>query len=252
MDNFYDALALYYDTMQSDMDAAAWADFISKLIKRHSKRNTVSITDLGCGTGSVTVELAKKGYEMTGIDSAEEMLAQASTKEGAQEVIWSVQDITDFDIGGKTDCFISTLDTVDHITDGQALERLFASVGENLEDGGLFIFDAITMHHLADTLSDNIFYEDYDDFTLLWVNSFEEETKINTAELTLFALTGDGLYERFDGELVEKYYPSGFFVTAGEKAGLELLAVYGELKDNDPSEDEERSFYVFGKKDGTI
>ena len=99
MDNFYDALALYYDTMQSEMDAAAWADFISKLIKRHSQRNIGCITDLGCGTGSVTVELAKKGYEMTGIDSAEEMLAQASTKEGAEDVIWSVQDITDFDIG---------------------------------------------------------------------------------------------------------------------------------------------------------
>ena len=250
MDNFYDALALYYDTMQSDMDAVAWADFISKLIKRHSESEVQSITDLGCGTGSVTVELAKKGYDMTGIDSAEEMLAQASAKEGAEEVFWSVQDITDFDIGGKTDCFISTLDTVDHITDGEALERLFASVGDNLENGGLFIFDAITEHHLADTLSDNVFYEDYDDFTLLWVNDFDPETKINTAGLTLFALTEEGLYERFDGELVEKYYPPEFFTAAGEKAGLVLLAVYGELKDNDPSEDEERIFYVFRKEGG--
>ena len=250
MDNFYDALALYYDTMQSDMDAVAWADFISKLIKRHSVSEVQSITDLGCGTGSVTVELAKKGYDMTGLDSAEEMLAQASAKEGAEEVFWSVQDITDFDIGGKTDCFISTLDTVDHITDGEALERLFASVGDNLENGGLFIFDAITEHHLADTLSDNVFYEDYDDFTLLWVNDFDPETKINTAGLTLFALTEEGLYERFDGELVEKYYPPEFFTAAGEKAGLVLLAVYGELKDNDPSEDEERIFYVFRKEGG--
>lgn len=248
MDNFYDALAMYYDTMQSDMDCIAWADFISMLIKRHSGRPVGSIADLGCGTGSVTIELAKKGYDMTGIDSAEEMLAQASSKEGSEEVFWSVQDITDFDIGGKADCFISTLDTVDHITDGEALERLFASVGDKLEEGGLFIFDAITEHHLADTLSDNIFYEDYDDFTLLWVNSFDEETKFNTAELTLFALTEEGLYDRFDGELVEKYYPAEFFVSAGEKAGLSLLAVYGELKDNDPSEDEERIFYVFGKK----
>ena len=32
MDNFYDALAMYYDTMQSDMDPASWADFISMLI----------------------------------------------------------------------------------------------------------------------------------------------------------------------------------------------------------------------------
>ena len=251
MDNFYDALALYYDTMQSDMQADSWAEFISMLIKRHSGNKIESITDLGCGTGSVTIELAKMGYDMNGIDSAEEMLAQASSKDGAGKVFWSVQDITDFDIGGKTDCFISTLDTVDHITDSAALERLFASVGEKLEDNGLFIFDAITEHHLAETLADNIFYEDYDEFTLLWVNSFDEETKINTADLTPFALTEEGLYERFDGELVEKYYPSEFFAAAGEKAGMTLLAVYGELKDNEPSENEERIFYVFGKKAGT-
>ena len=205
MNNFYDALAMYYDTMQSDMDPEAWADFISMLIGRHSGIKTESITDLGCGTGSVTIALAEKGYSMTGLDSAEEMLAQATAKDGAEKVLWSAQDITAFDIGGKSDCFISTLDTVDHIMDEGALGRLFANVGECLEEGGVFIFDAITMHHLEDTLSDNVFYEDYDDFTLLWLNSFDPETKVNTAELTLFALTEEGLYERFDGELTEKY-----------------------------------------------
>lgn len=248
MDNFYDALAMYYDTMQSDMDPEAWADFISMLIGRHSGIKTESITDLGCGTGSVTVALAEKGYSMTGLDSAEEMLAQATAKDGAEKVLWSAQDITAFDIGGKSDCFISTLDTVDHIMDEGALGRLFANVGECLEEGGVFIFDAITMHHLEDTLSDNVFYEDYDDFTLLWLNSFDPETKVNTAELTLFALTEEGLYERFDGELTEKYYPSEFFCGIAGNAGMELLATYGELKDGVPSEDEERIFYVFGKK----
>ena len=248
MNNFYDALAMYYDTMQSDMDPEAWADFISMLIGRHSGIKTESITDLGCGTGSVTIALAEKGYSMTGLDSAEEMLAQATAKDGAEKVLWSAQDITAFDIGGKSDCFISTLDTVDHIMDEGALGRLFANVGECLEEGGVFIFDAITMHHLEDTLSDNVFYEDYDDFTLLWLNSFDPETKVNTAELTLFALTEEGLYERFDGELTEKYYPSEFFCGIAGKAGMELLATYGELEDGVPSEDEERIFYVFGKK----
>lgn len=248
MDNFYDALSMYYDTMQSDMDPHAWADFISMLIKRHSSIDTKTITDLGCGTGSVTIALADKGYQMTGIDSAVEMLSQASSKEGAEKVLWSAQDITDFDIGGKSDCFISTLDTVDHIMDEEALTRLFAKVGELLEDGGLFIFDAITMHHLEETLADNIFYEDYDDFTLLWVNHFDKETKVNTADLTLFGLAEDDLYERFDGELVEKYYPTGFFTDAAGKAGLTLLGTYGELKDSEPEENEERIFYVFGKK----
>ena len=89
MDNFYDALAMYYDTMQSDMDPVAWADFISMLIKRHASRKTDTITDLGCGTGSVTIELAYKGFGMTGIDSAEEMLSQASSNDGADKVFWS-------------------------------------------------------------------------------------------------------------------------------------------------------------------
>ena len=251
MDNFYDALAMYYDTMQSDMDPVAWADFISMLIKRHASRNIISVTDLGCGTGSVTIELANKGFDMTGIDSAEEMLSQATSKDGADKVFWSAQDITGFDIGGKTDCFISTLDTVDHITDGPALEKLFANAGACLEDGGLFIFDAITEHHLESTLSDNVFYEDYDDFTLLWLNGYDKETKTNTAELTLFALTDEGLYERFDGELVEKHYPPEFFINAASKAGMELIATYGELKDSAPEENEERIFYVFGKKGNT-
>ena len=251
MDNFYDALAMYYDTMQSDMDAGAWADFISILIERHSEIRTETITDLGCGTGSVTVALAEKGYSMTGLDSAEEMLAQATSKPNAEKVLWSAQDVTAFDIGGKSDCFISTLDTVDHIMDEGALERLFANVGDCLEEGGVFIFDAITMHHLEDTLADNVFYEDYDDFTLLWVNEFNKKTKVNTAGLTLFALTEEGLYERFDGELVEKYYPSEFFEAIAGKAGMELLATYGELKDEEPSMDEERIFYVFGKKGKT-
>ena len=237
--------------MQSDMDPVAWADFISMLIKRHASRSIISVTDLGCGTGSVTIELANKGFDMTGIDSAEEMLSQATSKDGADKVFWSAQDITGFDIGGKTDCFISTLDTVDHITDGPALEKLFANAGACLEDGGLFIFDAITEHHLESTLSDNVFYEDYDDFTLLWLNGYDKETKTNTAELTLFALTDEGLYERFDGELVEKYYPPEFFINAASKAGMELIATYGELKDSAPEENEERIFYVFGKKGNT-
>ena len=45
MDNFYDALAMYYDTMQSDMDCIAWADFILMLIKRHSGRTVIERND---------------------------------------------------------------------------------------------------------------------------------------------------------------------------------------------------------------
>jgi len=249
MDNFYDALALHYDTMQSDMDVEAWAKYIGGLIGRFAPARDVpvKITDLGCGTGSVDIPLAKQGYEVTGIDSAEQMLMVANFKEGSEDIIWSCQDIVGFEIPEKTDCFLLLLDTINHITDEAALAEVFRNCYENLNDGGLMIFDCITEKHLSETLGDNIFYEDYDDFTLLWVNEFDKDTRINTAYLTLFTLEEDGRYERFDGELTEKLYDENFILKLAENAGFEHKGTFGELKYEEAGEGEERVFFVFAK-----
>ena len=247
MDNFYDCLARHYDTMQSDMDPSEWADYYASLIERHSDIKVRTITDLGCGTGSVDVCLARKGYKVTGIDSAEQMLTLASAKRGAAKIIWSLQDITDFELPFNTDCFISVLDTMDHITDEKALERMFVNIAGYLNAGGVFVFDVITKKHLEKTLADNVFYQDYEDFTLLWLNSYDSDTRTNTAELTLFERQDDGRFVRYDGDLVERFYPEKFFVKAAKKAGLMHLATYDELSDTAPGKDSERIFLVFGK-----
>ena len=247
MDNFYDCLARHYDTMQSDMDARAWAEYYASLIERHSAIKVRTITDLGCGTGSVDIPLAKMGYKVTGIDSAEQMLILASAKKGASKIIWSLQDITGFELPFKTDCFISVLDTMDHITDEKALEKMFLTVADYLNCGGVFVFDVITQRHLARTLGDNVFYQDYEDFTLLWLNSYDSATRTNTAELTLFERQEDGRFARFDGDLVERFYPESFWVRAAKKAGLVHLGTYDELSYEVPGRDSERIFLVFGK-----
>ena len=246
-DSFYDILAEHYDDLQLTGDTAAWGPYILGLITDYCKAEGKTVTDLGCGTGVITNFLASKGFEVTGVDLSPDMLAIASSGDETGTVSWICADITSYE-GPSCGCFISTMDTIGHITDKDSLAKMFASVAGLLEEGGIFILDATTKHHFEDTLGENVFYEDYDDFTLLWLNSFDPETKVNTAELTLFALTEEGLYERFDGELTEKYYPSEFFCGIAGKAGMELLATYGELKDGVPSEDEERIFYVFGKK----
>ena len=247
MDNFYDCLARHYDEMQSDMDVRLWADYYSSLIERHSDIRVRTITDLGCGTGSVDICLAKNGYKVTGIDSAEEMLIMAGNKKGAGKIIWSLQDITDFELPGKTDCFISVLDTMDHITDEAALAGIFSKVSSYLAEGGVFVFDVITRKHLAKTLADNVFYEDYEDFTLLWLNSYDSSTRTNTAELTLFERQEDGRFARYDGDLVERFYPVQFFIKAAGRAGLKHLGTYDELSYEAPDKDSERVFLVFGK-----
>ncbi|MBQ1188434.1 MAG: methyltransferase domain-containing protein [Peptococcaceae bacterium] len=75
----YETLAVMYDALMDDVDYEAWADYIDRMLKKHGcpgKR----LLDLGCGTGSISIPLAQKGYQVTGVDLSEEMLAVAREK----------------------------------------------------------------------------------------------------------------------------------------------------------------------------
>lgn len=245
-DSFYDILADHYDDLQLNGDTALWCPYIYELIKDYCGTGSPSVTDLGCGTGIITNYLASKGMQVTGVDLSPDMLAIASSGDGTGTVSWICADITGYD-GPACDCFISTMDTVGHITDKDALMKMFTRVKELLNNGGVFILDVTTKHHFEVTLSDNVFYEDYDDFTLLWVNHYDKEHCMNHAELTLFELCEDDLYERYDGELTARFYPQEEIETMAASAGLKKLAVFGELNREEPKDTDERIFFVFGK-----
>ena len=245
-DSFYDILAAHYDDLQLTGDTDAWGPYILGLITDYCKAEDKTVTDLGCGTGVITNYLASKGFEVTGVDLSPDMLAIASSGDETGTVSWICADITSYE-GPSCGCFISTMDTVGHITDKDSLAKMFCAVSALLEEGGTFILDATTKHHFEDTLGENVFYEDYDDFTLLWVNHYDKESKINHAELTLFELTEDDLYDRYDGELTARCYLPEELEELAKNAGLKTLAMFGDLNREEPSGKDERIFYVFGK-----
>lgn len=245
-DCFYDILASHYDDLQMNGDADAWGPYVYALISDFCTVPAPLVTDLGCGTGVVTNYLASKGLDVTGVDLSPDMLAIASSGDGTGTVSWICADITEYE-GPSCGCFISTMDTVGHITDVTALAKMFTKVSGLLEEGGVFIFDTTTQKHFEESLGDNVFYEDYDDFTLLWVNHYDKESRINHAELTLFELCEDDLYERYDGELTARFHSPEEIMSMAESAGLKRLAVFGELNREIPAESDERIFYVFGK-----
>ena len=70
------------------------------------------ILDVGCGTGRHTVELAQRGYNVTGLDFSEGMLAQAKKRaqEADVEVNWVHADATQFTSEEKYDGAICMLE----------------------------------------------------------------------------------------------------------------------------------------------
>ena len=80
MNTQYSSLSLFYDAFMSETDYSKWCDFYEECFRRFSASEVKKIVDVGCGTGNITLPLSARGYDMTGIDSSEEMLSLAAKK----------------------------------------------------------------------------------------------------------------------------------------------------------------------------
>ena len=145
----YNNLALVYDKLMEDIDYQAWANYLDQLICKYEAPGK-ELIDLGCGTGSISLKLAQKGYNVLGIDYSEEMLSQADQKFRENNIVIPLyhQDIRQFVMDRNVDIVISTFDTLNYILDEKDIERTFKNVFEVLKKDALFIFDINTSYKL--------------------------------------------------------------------------------------------------------
>ena len=200
----YTDFAYIYDKL-IDQDYEKWADYIEEIFKKH-KVNPKLVLDLGCGTGSITNILAKRGYDMIGVDLSPDMLNVARDKAAEEnlDVLYLCQDIREFELYGTVDAIICTLDVLNYITDAKDLEQVFALVKNYLNPDGIFIFDINTEHKLKNILGNNTFINDENGIFYTWENEFKEN--ISEQFLTFFVETTDGLYERFEENHIQRAY----------------------------------------------
>ena len=69
-----------YDTFYHNKNYEAECDLIEEVFRRYANKPVKSILDLGCGTGNHAIPLAKRGYQITGVDLSPEMITQAKAK----------------------------------------------------------------------------------------------------------------------------------------------------------------------------
>ena len=93
MTDAYTALARCYDRLTADVDYAAWADYVERHFQKW-KRPVRAVAELGCGTGSLTKQLAERGFQMTALDLSPDMLSMAEQKCRGLDVLFLCQDMS--------------------------------------------------------------------------------------------------------------------------------------------------------------
>lgn len=245
------ALAGTYDILNDGIDHAAWADFIENCVKRFSDIEVSEICETACGTGIMACELARRGYDVTASDLSEEMLSVAENRARNENlsIRFVVQDMRYTKMYSKKDLIICLLDSMNYLTHRQDIKYALESAYENLNDGGLFIFDMNSKYKFEHIYSDNSYVLESDGVYCGWQNYYNSSTKICDFYLSIFTENPDGTYTRSDEYQREKMYTIRQMKPIIKDCGFELCGIFSDFDFSDGDENcDERLYYVLKKR----
>ena len=239
----YTSFARVYDTFMDNVPYKEWADYLGKILKEYGIDDGL-VLDLGCGTGSMTEMLASFGYDMIGVDNAEEMLEIAMEKkvESGHDILYLLQDMREFELYGTVRAVISACDSVNYITDDEDLTEVFRLVNNYLDPEGLFVFDFNTEYKYREILGEQTIAEDREECSFIWDNYYDEDERINEYELTLFVRDEEQpqLYRKYQEEHFQRAYTLEHIRHMLTEAGLEYVTAYDDYTKESPHDRSER------------
>ena len=244
----YDAIAHVYEKLNSEIDYKKWADFIEECFDKYLATRPSLVLDLACGTGTMTRELSRRGYDMIGIDGSADMLSEAyMNKEEGDNSLYLNQDMREFELYGTVGAVVCCLDSINYLLDEKDIKKTFSLVHNYLDPDGLFLFDVNTPYKFENVYSDNsyILEDEIDGGAVYcgWQNSFNKESGICDFYLSLFEESGDA-YNRYDEHQQERCYGKQTLTDLLTECGFETLGIVGGYDFSSPAPNCERWYFI--------
>lgn len=213
---FFDAHAARYDENAFTQHTQAEVDFLLNL---YPLRPGAAILDVGCGTGRHSIELARRGYRVTGLDLSPAMLEVAREKARLQrvEVEWVHADATDFDLGREFDAAICLCEGgVGLIETASQAEThdlsIFRQIARHLKSSAPFVMTTLNGYSIIRQMQDEHIADGrFDSATM--VANYQDEWDLPEG-LTLVTI-------------VERLFIAPEIVKMLREAGFVVDAVYG-------------------------
>lgn len=244
----YGNFAHYYDILTGNISYKDRAAYFDMLIKKHGGKKNL-LLDLACGTGSLSEEMCRLGYDVIAVDGSEEMLNEALDKkfDSGLNIQYLCQDMTKLDMFGTIDVTICALDSLNHLPDLDAIKQTINRVSLFCEPGGLFIFDVNTPYKHKNVLGNNTFIYDMEDVYCVWQNTYTEEDNRVEMWLDFFEKQENGSYERYDESFSEIAFDDVVIEKIVAGSGMEIVGKYDYDTTEPPKADSEKIVYVAHK-----
>ncbi len=245
MGKAYGGFARVYDTLMDDIPYEDWADYIYRLLREHDVPEGL-LLDLGCGTGALSRCLARRGYDVIGVDASEDMLmiARENAFEEGMDILFLLQDMREFELYGTVGAVVSVCDSLNYILEEEELLQVFQLVNNYLDPKGIFLFDLNTRYKYETLMGERTIAENRETCSFIWENYYDRKTGVNEYDLTLYLEAEDGRYDRIEETHFEKMYEEKTVKELLERAGLKFLAVYDGFTKCPPRADSERLVFV--------
>ena len=242
----YNMLAKYYDLLMKETDYDAIFSSVKNCLDSYGDGDIKSVADIGCGTGKISIELSKAGYEVIGVDISPDMLAEAekNTREAGQKIQYICQDMTELNLGCLVDACVCCLDGINYLSSSKKLISCFRDVKKSLRPGGLFVFDLNTPTKFEKVYAENDFIIEQDGVLCAWSNYFNKEAGYCDFQLSFFERQNDGRYIRSDENQREYCYSKKTILSALLLCGLNPVSIVSAKGEDEEIESCERWLVV--------
>ena len=138
------AYARTYDPLYQDKDYTGECDLIERTIQSYGSGTPATVLDLGCGTGNHTIELARRGYEVVGVDRSTWMVAEAQRKAALEphvRVTVRQGDLRGLDLQRRFDVVLMMFAVLGYQLEDADVLAALGTARRHLPSGGLLLFD---------------------------------------------------------------------------------------------------------------
>ena len=245
----YNRFAYLYDELMNDVPYDKWLQFVNDVFQKY-EINQPTILDIGCGTGTLPILLAKQNYTISGVDLSEEMLsvAMAKAEQERVQIPFYQQNMMELEGFNQLDCITIFCDSLNYLHSEDQVLRTFEKVHESLTDQGIFLFDVHSPYKIEEIFGEETFFIDDEELSLVWSCTQGEQPLSVEHDLVFFMKEENrDSYERFEEYHIQRTFPIETYRDLLDQAGFDIKEMIGDF-DHAIEKTSERIFFIATKK----